>query len=508
MGIDSFTISRTIFLIFVICVSVYFIIENKKPQPRRVEKYADAPSDIKVIPSASLSEDISKSGGVKPADDPNKPAPSPPPPSILKDQETIDREITKIYQELYKNPPSKEELEFYRDYATTRQISSNQLKEVIQTSAPTLQKTFYSTRYADTPDEIFGSENEIIEIFNELLMRNPDRRELYNFAQMMKTDANFTEDKLRQVLIASEEFKRMERTQNNHVYMNLQSNITDRQLTMQVTKLYADVTGKEYLDEDTLKFLKRKFVEFDLSEQKMLVFIKAYVENKPVDFPKQQSPSPPSDAKLTDEQMEALKKSLAEEVKKSASANASANAAASSKATPPPTASSKTTMSKEAFDGKTVIQDSQIYNFFGDDTAANQKVISSLMNNAVTPSGNVNTEQLLTNIRAGDCPYNKNAAEDEMLSKNKQDLADYIDDRNKSHLKNLCQRNKKYMNADEDMVLFPEYKWSVPQAYPPVCMGGNAAFNPSVSQTALIGTLLPDAKDTQVGSILPVFPPV
>lgn len=501
MAIDSFTLARTIFLIFVIFVSVYFIIENKKPQS--VEKYEDSK------PSSSTSADTTTKT-LKPANDPQKPAPSPAPPSPLSNQAEIEKEIMTIYKELYQTAPSKEELEFYKDYASTRKITRDQLKDVIQTSAPTLQKTFYSNKFANTPDEIFGSENEIIEIYNEILMRNPDRRELYNHAQMMKNDSTFTMDKLRQVLIASEEFKRMERTQNNHVYMNLQSNITDRQLTLQVTQLYIDVTGQEYVDEDTLKFLKRKFVEFDLNEKTMMEFIKAYVSKKPFDMQpnKVVKQDGASSAKLTEEQMQELKKSLADELKKTneSSSKQSTTKTDSSAASAAAKGSSAKTP-KEAFDGKTVINDSQIYNFFGTD-AANKQVISSLMQDSTTPGGKVDTDNILTKIRGGDCAYNKNAAEIDMLSKNKQELSQYIDERNRSHMKSLCQRNKRYINADEDMVLFPEFKWSVPQEHPPVCVGGNSQFNPTVSQTALIGTLLPDAQDTSVGSILPVFPPV
>ena len=76
-------------------------------------------------------------------------------------------------------------------------------------------------------------------------------------------------------------------------------------------------------------------------------------------------------------------------------------------------------------------------------------------------------------------------------------------ERQLDELKYACARSKKkYANVDSDMVLLPDQKWSVPQEHPEVCRGGTSEFNPSVEQTALIGTLLEDAADTKVGSIM------
>ena len=79
-------------------------------------------------------------------------------------------------------------------------------------------------------------------------------------------------------------------------------------------------------------------------------------------------------------------------------------------------------------------------------------------------------------------------------------------ERQLDELKYACARSKKkYANVDSDMVLLPDQKWSVPQEHPEVCRGGTSEFNPSVEQTALIGTLLEDAADTEVGSIMSEF---
>ena len=536
MNIDSFTISRYIFLAFIILISVYFIVENKRPTS--IEKFesestkasagiGEKPKEVVDAKKIDSSADSTapKGGSMENLDSKNKQAKDPKdalpqecPQYIPKEDDVIHKEVIKAYQELYQIPPQKEELEFYTEYVKSRNVTKEQLREIIETSAPTLQKTFYAKRNANTPDEVFGMENEIIEIYNELLDRNPDKRELYSFAKMIKSDKDFNLDKLRQVLIASEEFKRMERTQNNKVYVNLQSNITDRQLTMQVTKLYSKITGQDYIDEDTLRFLKKKFVELDLNEKNMTQFINSYISNKP--FKSQSS------KEISDEQMKEIKKQLLAEIQQNSDAatqsaslvapvyNASSSKASSNAETTASSNTSSTTASqKEKFqDGSaSVYNDAKIFNFFGRE-GANNEVISSLMANSVNMNGNIDTEAMIRGIKSGGdtstCRFNKNLADIDMLEKNKQELADYIDDRNRSHLKSVCERNNKYMNADENMVLFPEYKWSVPQQFPPICMGKNQKVNPTQDQTALIGTLLSDAKDTQVGSLLPAFPPV
>lgn len=77
----------------------------------------------------------------------------------------------------------------------------------------------------------------------------------------------------------------------------------------------------------------------------------------------------------------------------------------------------------------------------------------------------------------------------EVYDKRRNGLAYIQNERNQSELKNVCGR--KYLNADDNMKLFPEYSWSVPQKRPPVCIPEKKNdYQPLMAQTALIGTLL------------------
>jgi len=68
---------------------------------------------------------------------------------------------------------------------------------------------------------------------------------------------------------------------------------------------------------------------------------------------------------------------------------------------------------------------------------------------------------------------------------------------------------KMYLPHEGDMVLRPEYEWSVPQRHPPICtrVGSETPVAPTMTNSKLgwFGTPLDEAADTAVGSILPKF---
>ena len=85
-------------------------------------------------------------------------------------------------------------------------------------------------------------------------------------------------------------------------------------------------------------------------------------------------------------------------------------------------------------------------------------------------------------------------------------LSDEINSRNLEELKYACERSlEDYENLDENMVLLPDQTWNVPNKRPPICTSQKCDTTPLYSQSALIGTLLDEAKDTKIGSIMPKF---
>lgn len=509
-----FTIYRAIFLVFIIVLAIYIIMENNKSKiETKLEKYIDAPTTTKspatlpaTLPATQTQNNIQNLKNTPPGYDkaastqPNKPSvviPTPSPNVIDKTNKTeIQKYITQAYTELYNTPPSQQELDFYTDFVSNRNLTYEQLKGTIDSSAPTLKNTFLqnTSKYAKNSELIvYGTEPTVIDIYNELLMRNPDQDELSSNAKLMKNDKKFTQDKLRQLLIASEEYKRMQKTQTNQVYMNLQGNITDRQLTMQVMAIYKNVTKKDYLDEDTMKFLKRKFVEFKLDEATLTKFITNYIT--PLD-----AATTKQDTK-TDADTDSTSGVTPDTPQPSAPPGPPPGVTPPS--VPPPSAKPNV---KENFnnnrletaDGRNVYYDSKILNFYGNNVPNNDILQNLLKGDSM--AGNTGVIDTIKNN--SQCAMTKYATNSSDVN-----LANFVADRNNQELGSACARSKTYINADENMVLYPEFKWSVPQKNPPVCVGGNANYNPMVEQTSLIGTLLGDSKNTQVGSILPMIPP-
>lgn len=104
---------------------------------------------------------------------------------------------------------------------------------------------------------------------------------------------------------------------------------------------------------------------------------------------------------------------------------------------------------------------------------------------------------------------NRCQTKEEFADQNK--LASRQEKRNFNELKFACNRSKYANNKKYDfdpMVLRYDQSWQMPYKKPPLCTMDSkqkCKVTPVQTQTALIGTLLTDAKDTKIGSIMPDF---
>lgn len=435
-------VSKVIFLLFVVGMAVYFIVNNKTPI---IEKYADAPLPPKT-PSLEATPKMTLVTT---------------PQSDFVEAKSLRQSIIEVYKELYGAEPKENELSFYVKFFKNRQVTRDYIKEIISTSAPTLQKTLAAGTLPLIPDTPIGTEDEVIEIYNTILDRNPDPEELQYYSTYVKQGLGHIE-KMKLLLLQSQEYKRLQKTQNNFAYGHLLGGITDRQLTMMVTSVYNQLTKEgDKIDDETLKFLKKKYLEFQLDEVVFRRFVKDYVLFKPT-------------------------------------SSGTTNAAARTT-----NASSTSTVQKP---NSTIIQ-SLATSAAASPAPVTTTATTEKYQNTTTASGAVNTTKMIENIKTkADCQFDKNKLDNTTRSNSEQALASTINDRNRDELKNICQRNTTYSRYHyDDLVLLPGQEWSVPQKHPPVCSGRTTGYNPLVEQSSLIGTLLPDAKDTEVGSIMPKF---
>ncbi len=328
--------------------------------------------------------------------------------------------IIDIYAQKLQKVPSSEEIDFYYNFAVNNNASYQKLTDAILNSADTVKKAYEkSVVYTDN----YGTENTVLKVYNEILDRNPDPSELKKHASQIK-EGKLSEDQLRNILYASLEYQRLEKTQTNMINATIHDSMTDRQLTFIVTEDYRAIAGRNAdLDDDTLKFLKKKLMQFNLDRNKFRQFIKNYMAGD------------------TFERQVALQQKIIEEA-------------------------AEVEKQKEALkkDGEKFC------------SKPNKKVINNLLH----------SESVFDTInQQAKCVFDTSVD-----SLGNQSMSSAINDRNRQELRDICQRNTTYSQVDEDLVLIKGQEWSVPQRHPPVCIKGDTTYQPSIDQTALIGTLL------------------
>lgn len=463
------TISRLIFLLFIVCFAVYFLFVNKNAKQEHFEQEAMLPKT---------------------------------------DKKVVNETINDIYLSKLNRAPTKEEVDFFYVYVSQRDITKDQLTEVIVSSADVVGKSLKNMEPVTYDTKIYGNEQTVIDIFNEILERNPDPKELAHYAKLLATDKSFTIKEFKMLLLSSEENKRLDDLQKNNVYSEIMGGITDRQLTLMITTYYQDVIGTSEIDSDTMKFLKKKLVAFELNELKFKAFLKNFVANDSGDK---------IDLQAT------LQESIINQANKLQNKEDKFNAFKNN--TEEKLKNKFSEINEKEAKIKKVIQDingsgsikNQCYDIDGEQYCMTQQpnkvVIESLLNARKAESDNyLDSSNVLDTIKKQQSTvYNaKCQATDSDYATDKkgsQTMGSLIDDRNTQLLKETCFRNKKFLGVDEDLVLRDDQAWSVPQRHPAVCQGNFNNYQPNVDQTALIGTLIKDSKETNVGSILPFIPP-
>jgi hypothetical protein len=432
--------------------------------------------------------------------------------------------IKKIYADLYERLPTPKELAFYLEYVKqTPDITYGKLADVIEASSSSLGAVT-NTKGVEVPSDMIVTstkqpEQLVIEAYGDILMRMPSPAELQKYTKMIRDDKTFTRERLVVILMATDEYMRTEKTQTNTVYSNLGGAVTDRQITMTIEEINKQVTGTSYVDPDTMRFYKRKFLELELDQVKFKVFLERYVmwtedEEKIMEDIKTKGGS-------------AARVSVASVQTSGVSLTSGVTSAAT--ATKPPVAVAATETSKDTRNvdaasstgGEedapgTYYNNSTIYNIYTvgdtDYMGAPNKAIINKLGQCAAKSGS--TSDVIKNITCQNGPVTSKGGPQS------SDYADYISQRNRQELQTTCARTSKFsaMSEDdafadmfytkaftkEDMVLDPTLRWSVPQRHPPVCTPNERCdIKPQMEQTALIGTLLDDANNTAWGSILP-----
>lgn len=374
----------------------------------------------------------------------------------------------------------------------------------------------------------------VIDLYNEILDRMPDTQELNYYSFRLTNTEDFDKGKLQTILYNSGERKMIEKNQTNVVNADAYSRLTTAELNLKISTLYKEVLKTEdEPPEVTRNFLKSKYIEYDMNDQKISDLIKLLQKYDDVDL----------------ESNEFLKCSIEDDISKINNNNSN----------------NSNNVDSSIIDSGGMIDTNSTNN-----TIDINNTIDTINTNSTNTNKNNNTNQKNNTNKNNKNNKNNNKKVDD-IQKLKSEIAkisselenigeecdnigeddinndntgngkravylDDVDDRTCSrretkdafydNLKKVQKTTdymydykldrdvskiqgrtncKKYLNAYDDMVLFPEYKWSVPEKRQPVCYFEQSRVNPSLDQTALIGTLLEEADNTKVGSIMPKF---
>lgn len=391
-------IAKAIFIVFVVCLFVYILMFNKtNSSTKPIEHFADKEQSTA-----------------------NKEKPKP-----------LAQRIKTTYLDLFSMPPAKDEVDFYvRFFKNKNEPSDQYLQEVISISAPTLKKTLKVGQPITKNDLANGTEDEVYVIFNEILNRNPTQDELEFYGDMIKKNPGQVE-KMKVLLLQSQEYRMLQKMQTNKTHALTLRGVTDRQVTFTVERIYKSIAkSDEEVDEETLVFLKKKYIEFNLDDELLKKFIKSMLSFKATS---------PQNHKISDDSKVTLKG-------RSESLN--------------------------------------------ERQRANDKVTKSLEKEAYEKTGSsksADTSKMMCDIQQ--------KAKAQFPRNSETTLSNEINNRNRDELRQICERNKRFSQfTDKDMVLLKDQSWTVPQNHAPVCIGGDAKFNPLMTQSSLLGTLLDEVK--------------
>lgn len=293
-------------------------------------------------------------------------------------------------------------------------------------------------------------ETKIVAIYIDVLNRQPTGEELVDYQRQI-TNGEMTLTGLRQKLMDSEEYERLIKTQTNVLAPELNKMLSDKLLIEKIATIYKEEKGKS-IPEELIFPYKDIYVYLEYNEFAFRAFLqhKKYKEFEN-DILRMEQPTKEQVIALLNKKM--TKKDLMTEGAKL----------------------------KKLHDAKYAYASQKEADDYIQGASAKKNIQRSVYDKDSDGTGMIKSiESTCKNI------FDKDL-EAKCLEENKRNIV---------------------LTHKGDMVLRPEYEWSVPQQRAPVCttLGQKPLTQPVfVNSSLLLGTPLDDAKDTQVGSIMPKF---
>lgn len=297
-------------------------------------------------------------------------------------------------------------------------------------------------------------EDEVTDIYLEVLQRQPSGAELIETVSRLN-NGTMTLEGLRQRLIQTDEYERTVKTQSNNLAPELERMLSERQILETLGRIYREERKKDIPDK-MLYPLRDIYIELDYNEYAFRAFLRDPKYQEFEDIVMRMTAPTKDDVMSLFNKMFDKKKIMEEGARLKREADAAAAAAK----------------------GQSVSSKSSAGAATGKNEAAGLRCLSE------TDS---DSKAMLASIQKTCANLFDKDLEAQCLDKNAKNII---------------------LTHHGDMVLRPEYEWSVPQQRAPVCttFGQAPLVQPvMVNSSLLLGTPLDDAEQTQVGSIMPKF---
>lgn len=455
---------------------------------------------------------------------------------------TQDQMITQAFQIVFMRPPYDFELQQYQIYTNVDDIvaalkTTPEYTALNTVNTPTTQEGMFSD--VTTQDDValtqrLETQRKIIVVYEQNLDRLPNIRELNYYTWRALTDSTFDENKLETLLQSSKEYKILQKNQTNQVNEDLPGNMTDAQLTYKVRTIYNEVYSS-LPEKEMEEFLKRKFVDYQLNEIKLknlLQLLKA-IDNNDVTLIQNTNGTTTVSTNST-----AVKQSLNNlmdnvigpyntanfDILSTITQNGStANTNTDTSLLDPSTTVGYKTDWGSMFSLLNPTSDQLMNSLSGvgseakestDNSSSACKTCSQQKQGTTYLPMRSNCENDYSKYKYKDplyealskrnsCdPYDQNALEKNLETRDRDLLADYTTSRNMESLMNSCSRNTYFLNVDEEMNSAQQQKLPQSEIKP---LNNIKPVNYSDRTLPVFGTFLEDAVDTKVGSIMPKF---
>lgn len=341
-------------------------------------------------------------------------------------------------------------------------------------------------------------EERVISLYEEVVQRQPSATELINNTRDIKSDT-ITWDGLRQRLMDSDEYERIIKLQSNTLSPELDKMLADSRLIREISAIYRNVKGGDVPNHMILP-LRDLYVIINynpftlaaiLKDKKFDAFVQDVGRVRELDKTKLVEMYT-----RTFNQTEISQRSV--QISRSPEA---VTIAAATVTNNNPQAVAVTGRS-----GTTTVAT----------TTASSSNVATGPSGPTSPTGPINTlsaqeQQALRDVLQvlGASPDGKVACPIDKTDSCMTPQANKIQE-NARRIFDIHGSARRIEQPHKgDMVLRPEFAWSVPQPQPPVCnsLGRSPLVQPTMMSNSklMLGTSLDDAEDTQVGSIMPKF---